>query len=222
MDWKLLFNFAAAMIALVNPLGTLPIFISFTAGDSRGVQKWLAFFISLTVFVFSVFFLVTGESILRFFSISIDAFRISGGILLLLIGLNMVQGKHNENQRTLTAKAVSINDRATARQEYRKLIVPLGIPLFIGPGAISTIILYSRQINNEVTFSGMIVVLLIVAVIVFICLLLSQAIEKVLGNVALEVVTRIMGLLLSAMGVQFVLVGLSNVTVNFINPQMFK
>jgi multiple antibiotic resistance protein len=222
MDWKLIFNFTVAMLALLNPFGNLPIFISFTIGDSRGVQRWLAFFVALTIFVFSTFFLLTGEYILRFFGISINAFRISGGILLLLIGLDMVQGKYNEIQRKLTAQSISTNDRLQARQQYRKLVVPLAIPLFIGPGAISTIILYSRQIPNEITLSGIIFALFIVSFVVFICLLLSQALEKILGNVALEIITRIMGLLLSAMGVQFMLTGLSNVTINFINPELLK
>jgi len=222
MDWKLILNFAVAMLALMNPFGNLAIFISYTMGDSRGVQRWLAFFIALTIFVFSTFFLVTGESILRFFGISINAFRISGGILLLLIGLNMVQGKNNEIQKKLTTKSISSNERIQARYQYRNLVVPLGIPLFIGPGVISTIILYSRQIPNEITFSGMIFVLFLISFIVFICLLLSETLEKILGDVALEIITRIMGLLLSAMGVQFILVGLSNVTINFINPQLLK
>jgi cytochrome c biogenesis protein CcdA len=83
-------TFAATLFALVNPLGMLPVFIGYTAGRRAGVQRWLAIFVSITVLGLMLLFLFAGTALLKFFGITLDAFRIAGGILLLLIGIRTV------------------------------------------------------------------------------------------------------------------------------------
>lgn len=219
MDWSLLTNFAAAMIALINPLGNLPIFISYTAGERLEVRRWLALLVAMTVLVLLMIFLTTGQSILAFFGVSLSAFRIAGGILLLLIGLNMVQGHQTNVNKEVAAQAYS-NNLKEAEYQYRKIIVPLGIPLFVGPGSISTVILYAGKAHNQETFFGLMLVIFVVSLLVLFCLLSSESIKKVLGETGLDVGTRILGLILAAMGVQFILGGLADATLNFINPQV--
>lgn len=93
MDKALIFNFAAAMLSIVNPFGNLPLFISYTAGERKRVRNWLAVFIALTVLGLITIFLLIGTELLNFFGITIPAFQISGDILLLLTGIGMVHGK---------------------------------------------------------------------------------------------------------------------------------
>jgi multiple antibiotic resistance protein len=219
VDWSLISNFAAALFAIINPFGNLPIFISYTVGEQRAVQRWLALFITFTILVFLIVFLVSGTAILKFFGISLAAFQIAGGILLLLTGIDMVRGQHNEELRQLAAKA-NMNAFQEAELMYRKILIPLGIPLFVGPGSISTAILYANKAKNNETFLGLIVVIVGICALVLVILLLGHAIAKLLGQTGLDIATRLMGLLLAAIGVQFILSGLSDATVNFINPNM--
>jgi multiple antibiotic resistance protein len=217
MDATLIFNFAAAMLSIVNPIGNLPLFISYTAGERKQVRNWLALFIALTVFVLLTVFLLIGTRLLSFFGITIAAFRISGGILLLLTGITMVRGEQGKRHAELAAK-VDQNDLKEAKFVYSKILVPLGIPLFVGPGAISTVILYSSQIQNPATQLGMIGGLGAIALAVLFTLLSSGLIQRLLGNIGMEVATRLLGLVLAAIGVQFMLNGLANATLGLINP----
>jgi multiple antibiotic resistance protein len=204
-------------LSIVNPIGNLPLFISYTAGERKPVRTWLAAFIALTVFVLLTVFLMVGTGLLSFFGITIAAFRISGGILLLLTGIAMVRGEQAKRQAELAAKM----DQSALREAeliYGKILVPLGIPLFVGPGAISTVILYSSQIQNPATQVGMIAVLATIAVAVLITLLSSGPIHRLLGNIGMEVATRLLGLVLAAIGIQFILNGLANATLGLINP----
>lgn len=217
MNWTLITNFAAALIALVNPLGNLPIFISYTVGERKNVQRLLAVFVAATVLVFLLLFLVTGQAILEFFGISLAAFRIAGGILLLLVGLGMVRSHEDKTVETLMEKAER-DDLLVAESQYRKIIVPLGIPLFVGPGSITTVILYASQSKNDETFIGLVGVIIAVSAVVLLCLLSAEFIKKLIGETGLDIATRILGLLLAAIGVQFILGGLADATIDLINP----
>ena len=217
MDITLIFNFAAAMLSIVNPIGNLPIFISYTAGERKQVRTWLAVFVALTVFGLLTIFLIIGTGLLSFFGITIAAFRISGGILLLLTGITMIRGEQAKHQAELAAK-VDRTDLMEAEFVYGKILVPLGIPLFVGPGAISTVILYSSQIQNPVTQLGLVGVLGAISLVVLFTLLSADLIQRLLGNVGMDVATRLLGLVLAAIGIQFMLNGLANATIGLINP----
>jgi multiple antibiotic resistance protein len=221
MDMTLIFNFAAAMLSIVNPIGNLPIFISYTAGVRKKVRIWLALFIALTVFALLTTFLLIGTALLNFFGITIAAFRISGGILLLLTGITMVRGNHAKGHLELATK-ISQNDLKEAEFVYGEILVPLGIPLFVGPGAISTVILYSDLIQNPTTRLGLIGVLGAISCAVLFALLLSDRIQRVLGRIGMEITTRLFGLILAAIGVQFILNGLASATIHLINPEVAR
>jgi multiple antibiotic resistance protein len=217
MDMTLIFNFAAAMLSVVNPIGNLPIFITYTAGERKQVRTWIAVFIALTVFVLLTVFLVIGTGLLNFFGITIAAFRISGGILLLLTGIAMIRGRQAKHHDGFAAKS-NQTDLKEAEFVYGRILVPLGIPLFVGPGAISTVILYSSQIQNSATQLGLIGVLGAIALAVLFVLLSSDFLQRLLGSMGMEVATRLLGLILSAIGIQFILNGLANATIGLINP----
>jgi multiple antibiotic resistance protein len=221
MDKALIFNFAAAMLSIVNPFGNLPLFISYTAGERKRVRNWLAVFIALTVFGLLTIFLLVGTELLNFFGITIPAFQISGGILLLLTGIGMVHGKKTIDNPGVADKLYR-DDLKEAESIFSKILVPLGIPLFVGPGAISTVILYSSRVHNQSTLVGEIAVLMGISLVVLLTLLMADRIQSLLGAIGIEIATRLLGLVLAAIGVQFILNGLATATVGLINPEVTR
>jgi multiple antibiotic resistance protein len=221
MDKALIFNFAAAMLSIVNPFGNLPLFISYTAGERKRVRNWLAVFIALTVLGLLTIFLLVGTELLNFFGITIPAFQISGGILLLLTGIGMVHGKKTIDNPGLADKLYR-DDLKEAESIFSKILVPLGIPLFVGPGAISTVILYSSRVHNQSTLFGEIVVLVVISLVVLLTLLMADRIQRLMGAIGIEIATRLLGLVLAAIGVQFILNGLATATVSLINPEVAR
>ncbi len=221
MDKALILNFAAAMLSIVNPFGNLPLFISYTAGERKRVRNWLAVFIALTVLGLLTIFLLVGTELLNFFGITIPAFQISGGILLLLTGIGMVHGKKTIDNPGVADKLYR-DDLKEAESIFSKILVPLGIPLFVGPGAISTVILYSSRVRDRSTLLGEIVVLVGISLIVLLTLLMADRIQRLLGAIGSEIATRLLGLVLAAIGIQFILNGLATATVGLINPEVTR
>lgn len=219
MDWALTLSFAAALLAIIDPVGNVPFFVSYVGQEKPAVQRWLALFLALTVLVMLQIFFFTGEFILGTFGVSMAAFQIAGGILLLLIGIDMVRG----SRTTAQDKESSTNENTTfgqARRRFRKLLIPLGVPLFVGPGSISTVILYGDRAPDLATKLELSFVIAFVALVVFVCLCAGSGIRKLLGDAGLDVSTRLLGLLLAAIAVQFMLAGMSQATNGFIvaNP----
>lgn len=224
MNLPLQVSFATTLFALLNPLGMLPIFIGYTAKERRGVQRWIALFLSITVWLLLILFLITGASLLKFFGISIDSFRIAGGILLLLIGINIVTG-----DSTKAAQDIVIQDQASDLQQaksiYRKIVIPLAMPLLVGPGVIANVILHASQAeasNQDELLIGFSVVIGLVSFLTFVIFLAGKGLQRLLGDVGLSILTRILGLLVASIGVQFMVSGITNVIVESIAPAILK
>lgn len=224
MDKVVLSTFAASLFALLNPLGVLPIFIGYTAREKLAVQRWLAFFLSLTVFVLLMLFLTSGAVILSFFGITLDSFRIAGGILLLIIGIGLVNGTSKK-----AAEDIATEDQLSSLNEaklvYRKIVIPLAMPLLVGPGVIANVILYASEAEHkkdDALLLGLVGVLAGICFLLFIILLSGRWLQRILGDVGLSILTRILGLLVASMGVQFMITGLSNIIVNVLTPAILK
>ena len=221
---KILSTFAATLFALLNPLGMLPVFISYTAGMSVGVQRWLTLFVSLTVLGLMLLFLLTGTAILDFFGITLDSFRIAGGILLLIIGIHIVTADSGKAAQDLVM-AAKASDLSEAESVYRQIVVPFAMPLLVGPGVIANLILYAsevRAIGSTTLSVGLMGVTAAISLLTLVILLLGRVLRRLLGDVGLSIATRILGLLVASIGVQFVVTGLSNVVVHSIVPQVLK
>jgi len=186
-----------SLIAVVNPLGALPVFLS-TAdknnpdADMRTIKR-----ASISVALVLLISAWSGEALLGFFGITIDAFRVGGGLLILLMGITMLHGQQSSvSHCPEEAEATDCKDDIS--------VVPLAIPLMAGPGAISLVILDAHKIN---TWQGEILLalaILSVAAIVWLVLLIAEKMQDKLGIIGLNIVTRLMGLLLAAIGVQFI------------------
>ncbi|MCE1248176.1 MAG: MarC family protein [Firmicutes bacterium] len=217
MDWGLALNFFGALLAVLNPFGNVAHFLNYSAGDTPGVRKALAGLVSVAVLVIMIVCFFLGNKLLGFLGITIPAFQIGGGILLLLNGLGMIQGTKSSRAKTMHSQ-VGMNDYETAKLKMREIVVPLAMPIIAGPGTISTIILYASGAHLGMTYFSYLGVIVVIAVILFITLYCAQWIQDTIGEDGLQIAIRVLGLMLVAVGVQFILNGLAASTVGFINP----
>jgi len=198
------FKFFVALLAIVNPVGTIPIFINLTANQdapSRNKNGALASF-SMGIILLVVLF--SGEAILQFFGISVDSFRVGGGILILLMALSMLNAKMSNVKQTKEEELDSAERDSVA-------VVPLGTPLLAGPGAISTVILYAQRYTSVIHYLylfGAIVLLVCLTALLF---RMAPTIARLLGKTGINIVTRLMGLIMAAMGVEFIANGLKQI-----------
>jgi multiple antibiotic resistance protein len=211
-------NFFIALFALIDPVGNVPLFAAATQGATPAGRRLTAIYIAIFAFVFLGAFYLTGLAILRFFGISMPAFRIAGGILLLLLGLDMARGDllHSFADSGVETAELSTQDYAKAR--FESLIVPFGIPLLIGPGAISSAVIYAeeaRHLGPAGTAAGLGVIAAVCALIVA-AFWFTSLISRVLGRIGMVIVVRVLGLILCAMAIQFMLTGLAGSTVNLV------
>jgi len=221
---SILSTFAATSFALLNPLGMLPIFMGYSGHLGTVAQRWLALLLSLTVLGLTLLFLVTGNAIIDFFGITLDSFRMAGGILLLLIGINIVMGGSGKAAQDLEieTQASEFNE---AKSVYRQIVVPFAMPLLVGPGVIANLILYAgeaRHSHDPALFWGLVLVTIALTALTWLILVSGHVLRRVLGDVGLTIMTRILGLLVAAIGMQFILTGLSNVIVHTIAPAVIK
>jgi multiple antibiotic resistance protein len=211
-------NFFVALFALIDPVGNVPLFAAATVGASAAGRRLTAVYIALFAVAFLSVFYITGLGILQFFGISMPAFRIAGGILLLFLGLDMARGDLTHSFAETSGDKVVLSTRAYAAKQFESLIVPFGIPLLIGPGAISTAVIYAEEAHRlgATGVAAGLGVILANCVLVVAVFWLTGAISRVLGKVGMVIVVRVLGLILCAMAVQFMLVGLAGSTMNLV------
>jgi len=211
-------NFYVALFALIDPVGNVPLFAAATVGARAAGRRLTAVYIAAFAFVFMCFFYLTGLSLLRFFGISMPAFRIAGGILLLLLGLDMSRGDLMHSFADAGGETKALSTRAYAREQFEHLIVPFAIPLLIGPGAISTAVIYAEE-GRKFGPTGYLIGLAVIAAIsltVVAAFWMTSLISRVLGKIGMVIIVRVLGLILCAMAVQFILTGLGASTVNLV------
>lgn len=194
-------KFFVSLLAIVNPIGSVPIFVGLTQQQSDGQRNHTAMVTSVSVAVVLTVALLTGERILSFFGISFPSFRVGGGILVLLIAVSMLHARVSPARQTEEEAQDAAEKEAVA-------VVPLGIPLLAGPGAISTIILYAQRGSDLQHYFFIEVGIVAVAITVWLLFRAAPRIANRLGRTGINVVTRIMGLILAAIAVEIMASGL--------------
>ena len=177
------------LFVIMDPIGTIPIFLSLTSGRSAARVKraaWQAVAVSFAVIVAFAFF---GQQILAYLHISLPALQCAGGLLLLLVALELLTGKEQE---------------ASAAANVNVALVPLGTPLLAGPGAIVATMVFTRQVDSFAGFSAVALGVVLVHVSLWLAMRFSLPILRVIRESGVLLVTRIAGLLLSAIAVQLV------------------
>ncbi|MFA4718648.1 neutral amino acid NAAT transporter SnatA [Pyrococcus kukulkanii] len=183
----------AGLFAITNPIGAVPVFMGVVSHLPIEKRHEVARKVSIAVLVTLITFALIGQWIFKFFGSSVDAFAIAGGILLFRMGMEMLSGK---------LSSVKIDEEEVTLEEVA--VIPLAIPLISGPGAITTVMLYTTRENP------VIVILTIIAISVTVYLILSSGnkiIEK-MGRVGIKVTTRMMGLILTSMAIQMIINGI--------------
>ncbi len=189
------------ILAIVNPLGAIPVFLSLCGDRSPKEARIIARVSAISVGLVLLISTWAGKPLLAFFGIGIPSFRTGGGLLILLMAIAMMHAKQSHAKRSPEEEEAD-NDKEDVA------VVPLAIPLLAGPGAISLVVIAGEQAADLTDHLLISLCILVVAAIVWITLLLAEPIGKRLRTTGLNIATRIMGLLLSAIGIQMIAEGL--------------
>jgi multiple antibiotic resistance protein len=198
MTTSFLITAFATLFVVIDPPGLVPLFIALTQGKDAVQRRAMALRACIIAAVVLALFALAGASILEFIGISMPAFRVAGGLLLFVTAFGM-----------LFDQIPGPRDGQTVDPSHDPSVFPLATPLVAGPGAIASMILLTEQAGG--TFIGKIVVILLMGIMVlatFFFLLASPAIERLMGRTGVLVVTKLLGMLLAALAVQFVIDGI--------------
>ncbi|MBU0967340.1 MAG: YchE family NAAT transporter [Proteobacteria bacterium] len=198
-SWNEYLKFFAALLAIVNPVGAIPIFINLTAEQRDEERRKTGTMAAVSVAVILTVVLFSGESVLDFFGVTVGSFRVGGGILILLMAISMLHARVSQVKQT---EEEMFADRETGG------VVPLGTPLLAGPGAISTVILYAQRYSSTLHYVILLAGIVLLALLTWLCFRMAPVMAKVLGKTGINVFTRIMGLFMAAIGVEFIANGL--------------
>lgn len=186
------------LFVVIDPPGQTPIFMALTQDMDARTRRGIAIRACLTAAGILAMFAAFGEAVLGFVGISMPAFRVAGGVLLFLTAMDMLFDRRTKRRE----------DRAEEEEHADPSVFPLGIPLIAGPGSIATMILLAGQHPGLQGLVVVIGVMLAVMAVVLLLYLTSGPLARLLGKTGLNVVTRLLGMLLAALSVQFILSGL--------------
>ena len=196
----------SSIFFLVDPFAAIPSFIAITAGVDSARRRRMAWKAALTAFIVLTAFALAGQFIFSLFGIRLPAFEIAGGLILLLIGIDMLEAR-----RSPTQESSEETQEAAAREDAG--IVPLGIPMLAGPGAISSVMVLVGQAPNHWQMAAILGSIAITCAASFIVLNGADRVRRLLGETGIRILVRIMGLLLVALAVQFFVNGLTDLGV---------
>jgi multiple antibiotic resistance protein len=198
-------SFLVAFVTLFATVGVADIafiFAALTKDNTPAQRRTFATRGVLVALGILLFFAVLGNAILEIFGITIPALRTAGGILLLLIAIDMVFARHSGGTGTTDEEEIE------ARQSHDISVFPLAMPLMAGPGAISAVILLTTGANSDLEFWLVLAAIVLILALCWLTLLIAIPIQRLLGLTGLSVVSRIVGILLAALAVQFVFDGI--------------
>lgn len=198
-----------SLFTMINPLSVLPIYVSMTTHLSDAESKSVALKATITAACVLVFFAVTGHLVFRFFSVSVDSLRVVGGVILFLLGYEMLQArlsptKHDDDHKSEFMENVAIT--------------PIGIPILAGPGAITSVILLMSNAGGFAKKSLLFVAIAVVLGITFAFLYSAKRVVGVLGGSINKAIMRIMGLIVMMIAVEFFFAGLRVIVRTMLQP----
>ena len=195
-----------AFMVLINPFGALTLFLDSTRGYSLNNRRKVARVACLTIFITISFFTLAGETLLKALGISIGSFQLAGGILVFLIALNMMNGEGNPVKPD--QEKFDVDHLHGAPPTMAAAVVPIAIPMMIGPGGISTVIIYSSQVTGILQVSAILIAGLFISLFCYLALMAAGRISRLLGDTGLNIMSRIMGMLLAAVAIEIIVNGL--------------
>ena len=197
-SYDALLNAFVTLLVMLDPPGNAPLFLALTVGMTRAQRFQVALRGCVTAFIILTVFAIAGAGILKVIGITIPAFRVAGGLLLFWIAFEMVFDKRQE-RREANAKRVVTKDHIRDIAAF-----PLAIPLIAGPGSISATVLLSSTYSTPLERVELIAILFVVIAILFAAFVIAERLDRLLGESGRAILTRLLGVLLAALAVQFV------------------
>ncbi len=196
-----------SFFTLINPLGTMPIFLTMTSELGQQDRTRTAKKASVVAFVIIVIFAFSGQVLFNFFGISVNSFKIVGGIIFLLMGMDMLQARLGKVKIKDTEIKTYINDIS---------VTPLAIPMICGPGALTNAIVLMEDADTIAKKIVMIITVLLVLLLTYLILYSSSRIIKFLGDTGINVMMRLMGLVVMVIAVEFFFSGLKPILIDIL------
>lgn len=190
-----------SLLALINPIGAIPFFISLTESQTDEEKRRTIKVASISVAIVIGLSALLGEQIISFFGFSVGSLQVGGGIIMIMIALNMLNAQTSRTKATPEEE-----DEAGAKASIA--VVPLAIPLLTGPGSISTVIIYAANSHHWYERAGLVAIGAVLAFLCFVAMRLAEPIANWIGRTGINIATRLMGLMLSALAVEFIVNGL--------------
>lgn len=196
-----------SLLAIMDPLGAMPVFLAMTQDNTERERRVIARRAVLATITILVVFGAVGRQIFSVFGITMPAFTIAGGLILLRIAFNMLEARPRRTRRTPQEDEEAVHKEDVA-------IVPLAMPLLAGPGTITGVMVLVAQSRDVSQLAAIGVAVVLVSVVSFLLLRAASKVQGLLRTTGLHIVTRVMGLLLAAISVQFILNGVASVLSN--------
>ncbi|GGF07957.1 MarC family NAAT transporter [Flavobacterium limi] len=195
----------AALFSVLNPIGTVPIFVGLTHDDTDGERSRISLWTAINVFIILIVSFFIGQYVLTFFGISIDALRIAGGLVILNSGFSLLSGKISK-KRGINKK---IENDAQKRNDIA--LTPLAIPMLAGPGSISLLIAFYQEHHEmgEIVISSL--AILAISITIFIILKSAHYLARILGASGIVAISRIIGFIVIAIGIQYIVSSIINI-----------
>lgn len=212
-----LFPFAllcfTSFFTLINPLGTMPVFLSMTAGMSNDERKRIITKATLVAFLIMILFTVFGRFLFQFFGLSTNGFRIAGGIIILKIGYDMLQARYTH---------IKINEKELEHVENDISVTPLAIPMLCGPGAIANSIVLMEDAQDWVKKCTLMGVIALVFFITYLILRASTKLVRLMGETGNNVMMRLMGLILMVIAVECFVSGAKPILIDILKAGLLQ
>jgi MarC family membrane protein len=197
VEWADTIKFFAALFAIMNPIGGMPVFLSMTEGKSDAERASIALVASAAVAVILVVCVLIGAELLKAFGISVAGLRTAGGLIILSIAYSLLHAKPSGMHQSA----------GDAEPQESPAIYPLAMPMIAGPGAISTVIVFAHGAQGPSGYVSLIVVIALMAVLTYLGMRMSVLTSKFLGEAGMNVITRLMGIILASIAVEMIFAG---------------
>ncbi len=188
----------AALFSVLNPIGTVPIFVGLTQDDSKQERSRISLWTAVNVAIILLISFFIGKYVLDFFGISIDALRIAGGMIIVGSGFSLLSGKFKKTRGINKSVENEIQNRNDIA------LTPLAMPMLAGPGSISLLIAFYQEHQSTPEIVWSCAAILAVAIVIFIILRSSHYLAKILGGSGIVAISRIVGFIVIAIGVQYI------------------
>lgn len=194
-----------ALFSVLNPIGTLPIFVALTQHENKKSRQHISLWTSINVFLILIISFFIGQYILTFFGISIDALRIAGGLIIVESGFSLLSGKFSK-KRGINKK---VQNEAQKRHDIS--FTPLAMPMLAGPGSISLLIAFYQEHHQTLELVLVVVAILAVSISIFLILRSAHYLSNFLGSSGIIAISRIIGFIVVAIGIQYIVTSVVNI-----------